>query len=295
MNLKDYIQGKRKGKKANQLEREAMNNPFLHDALDGFDAVDGDHLSAIEKLEKEISQTINGRKKRFIFRHWQVVSMAASIVLVLGVGGFVFLRTEFEHKYVVAERAAEEKTETLALRTNEEASSPEIFESSPHAAIKFTPPVIMPDMEVSDDMKATDVVAIQEEVAEHVPAPMEIIEYDMAATDEVSLNYNFTQGIEKKSSAEAGKPELQPFGKTEFLAYFEKHRKQDICPDTTLYIKADFYIDENGYPVNIHILTSTCKELEIELIRLLRQSPQWTNENKKKQLVITPDDLSHKK
>ena len=43
MSLKNYIQGKRQGKNANQLEREALNDPFLQDAIDGFDSIQGEH------------------------------------------------------------------------------------------------------------------------------------------------------------------------------------------------------------------------------------------------------------
>ena len=61
MKLKDYIQGKRHGKEANRLEREAMNDPFLNDAIDGFDSVEGDHLSVIAELEKQIAGKTRSR------------------------------------------------------------------------------------------------------------------------------------------------------------------------------------------------------------------------------------------
>ena len=43
MNLKQYIRGRRRGKAARDLEKEALNDPFLNDAIDGYDAVPGDH------------------------------------------------------------------------------------------------------------------------------------------------------------------------------------------------------------------------------------------------------------
>ena len=67
MNLKEYIQGKRYGKEANQLEREAMNDPFLQDAIDGFDSVQGEHLQVIEALEKKIQPP--KAKKTFFLRN----------------------------------------------------------------------------------------------------------------------------------------------------------------------------------------------------------------------------------
>jgi len=39
MNLLTYIQGKRKGKEAHRIEKEAMRDPFLADALEGYDEV----------------------------------------------------------------------------------------------------------------------------------------------------------------------------------------------------------------------------------------------------------------
>lgn len=88
MRLKDYIQGKRHGKEANQLEREAMNDPFLKDAMDGFDAVSGDHFAAIEELENKLQQKQSSKKKTIYYRWWTIAA-AASIVLILGIGGLL--------------------------------------------------------------------------------------------------------------------------------------------------------------------------------------------------------------
>lgn len=79
MNLKDYIRGQRQGKEANQLERKAMEDPFLQDAIDGYDSVEGDHISAIEELEHSISS-----KKRTRRPVWIWVA-AAVVVLLIGI------------------------------------------------------------------------------------------------------------------------------------------------------------------------------------------------------------------
>ena len=102
MKLIDYIQGKRRGKEANELEREAMNDPFLQDAIDGFDAVSGDHLSAIQDLENQLQQKATKRKQRVNYRLW-AVGVAASIVLLLGIGSL--LRYEMQKPDNTAFRA----------------------------------------------------------------------------------------------------------------------------------------------------------------------------------------------
>lgn len=80
MNFKDYIKGQRHGKEANQWERKAMDDPFLQDAIDGYDSVEGDHLSVIEKLEKRVSTT-----RRGISRPLWIWAAVAVIVLLIGI------------------------------------------------------------------------------------------------------------------------------------------------------------------------------------------------------------------
>ena len=98
--LKDYIQGKRHGKKANQLEREALNDPFLQDAIDGFDAVDGEHWRAIENLEEELNQRIKS-KENSENRRW-FIGIAASILLVIGFGSLVYFNVFNAEKSPIA-------------------------------------------------------------------------------------------------------------------------------------------------------------------------------------------------
>jgi len=88
MKIIDYIQGKRHGKEANRLEREALNDPFLQDAIEGFDAVPGEHLASINQLEEELKRRIT-RKPRVIAYRWWAIGIAASLILVLGIGSLM--------------------------------------------------------------------------------------------------------------------------------------------------------------------------------------------------------------
>ena len=114
MTLKEYIQGKRHGKKANQLERKAMNDPFLSDALEGFDIVPGNHFEEIEKLEKEITNFKT--KKSINFRGW-IIAVAASIVLILGIGGL--LNHKFSSAPPIALNTTKNDSVSNKLLTNE--------------------------------------------------------------------------------------------------------------------------------------------------------------------------------
>jgi len=95
MRLKDYIQSDKRGKEANRLEREALSDPFMQDALEGFDTVTGNHVAIIEELEKKYTNptivetrhaTSLPRRTRMLY--W---SIAASILLLIGFGSYFFL------------------------------------------------------------------------------------------------------------------------------------------------------------------------------------------------------------
>lgn len=102
MKLAGYIKGRRQGEETHRIELDAMTDPLLGDALDGFDEVPGDHSAAIDRLADRIRlSSSTGRAARRAkashlrerrVRGW---SVAAAAVLVAGViGGGVFLLKE---------------------------------------------------------------------------------------------------------------------------------------------------------------------------------------------------------
>jgi outer membrane biosynthesis protein TonB len=85
MKLLQYIQGNRKGKEINHLEKEAMKDPFLADALDGFDRIAGDdHELRINKMRAEVLYKTKSGNKHIL----RYLSIAAGILLIIGFGGY---------------------------------------------------------------------------------------------------------------------------------------------------------------------------------------------------------------
>ena len=54
MNLLRYIKGLRRGKDAHRIELEALKDAFLSEALEGYDAIDDNHLKRIANIQKQI-------------------------------------------------------------------------------------------------------------------------------------------------------------------------------------------------------------------------------------------------
>lgn len=87
MKLLDYIRGSRKGKEAHRLEKEAMRDPFLADALEGYSRVEGDPTEQIERLRRQIS--IRTARKYRLAVIW---SIAASLLIGIGISTYILFQ-----------------------------------------------------------------------------------------------------------------------------------------------------------------------------------------------------------
>ena len=106
MRLSDYIQGLRKGKEAHRLEKESMKDPFLADAIDGYNQVEGNHEQRIEKLRMQVSAH-SAKKKNTYAITW---SIAACLVIGFGISSyFLFLKKSMTDEVFIAEESVPAK------------------------------------------------------------------------------------------------------------------------------------------------------------------------------------------
>lgn len=89
MKLLDYIRGSRKGKEAHRLEKEAMRDPFLADAMDGYSNMKRNQEENIRKLHGKIARRAVHQQRRVM-----VWGVAASLLVGLFLGGYFLLNTQ---------------------------------------------------------------------------------------------------------------------------------------------------------------------------------------------------------
>lgn len=65
MKLSDYIRGFRKGKEAHRLEKEAMRDPFLADALEGYSRVESGADEQIELLRRRVNMRVTQKTQAY--------------------------------------------------------------------------------------------------------------------------------------------------------------------------------------------------------------------------------------
>jgi outer membrane biosynthesis protein TonB len=153
-----------------------MQDPFLADALDGYDKVKGNHQQRITGLRRQITQKSRTDNHRYL-GYW---SMAASILLLIGIGSYgLFYRPSLPGKNYVVEQTLPMNTEmdmqpetadtiVPAPPTPAKPVSPPLLADNKTTA-HFTPPVIVKDE--ADIIKACEEAPLLEEqsLAKSIP------------------------------------------------------------------------------------------------------------------------------
>jgi len=303
MQLKDYIQGNKHGKEANRLEREAMNDTFLQDALEGFDAVSGNHTEIIERLEKKIISPAVVRKQNRRILYF--CSVAASVLLLIGFGVY-FIWDKNEQKTVIAMVQTNDSGEMTSLlpesappvsvnadrieipkpATDVETQTVKEMQT-PHQSENTNPAIIENDLlvVVSEDA--------QDQILANAIAPPVLME-DKKAEDmalEAESEYMVARrSIQSSTRAREGAAEATisstTFGEKEFEAYCLKNAAKNICNSDSISVSISFYIDPTGKPTNIKYDQYTCENAKKEIEKLLDKSPVWTVVNQQVTMII---------
>lgn len=166
MKLLDYIRGIRKGKEANRLEKESMKDPFLADAMDGYDQVKGDHEQQIEKLRTRISTHTTQKRKNTYAVVW---SIAACLVIGFGISTyFLFLKKDVTDKVFIAQQP-EPITETDSTTRQQETAKSTLADTVQDST-RITPKPSIPSKKpnrksaIAQAKPAKPVAAIAEEI-----------------------------------------------------------------------------------------------------------------------------------
>lgn len=122
MKLLDYIRGARKGKEAHRLEKEAMRDPFLADALEGYSRVGNGADEQIEELRRRIRARAVQKRN-----HAVVWSIAASLLIGVCIGSyFLFQEKPLSDE---ARMAMEQAVHPKPLSVYEEEKKDELAEA----------------------------------------------------------------------------------------------------------------------------------------------------------------------
>lgn len=291
MNLKDYIQGKRQGKAANKLEREALNDPFLRDAIDGFDAVDDNHWHAIENLEEKLNRRIKVKENSGNNRHW-FIGIAASITLLIGFGSLIYFNLHHSETPAIAmlDAVPENAESSWEYLHGEELKEEKISLSDTEPMIaEATPPpprqVIQEALNITENNVETSASVIIS--ADEATSSMAVMEEESAdRTTEKALSLSKKSEISSLESLPEEEiiyqiPEIVasfPGGPEEMIKFIHKNLKypvqaMELGIQGTVYVR--LLIRETGKITEITVVRSVDKLLDEEAIRVVRLMPDF--------------------
>jgi hypothetical protein len=93
--IRKYLNGELDARAMHQLEKEAQNDPFLMEALEGYEKTGTDQQKNLDELYTRLEQRANKKQARII--PFRVIGIAASVLLFLGIG---ILWLANKHPYV---------------------------------------------------------------------------------------------------------------------------------------------------------------------------------------------------
>ncbi len=266
MRFRRYIQGHRRGKDANQIEREAMKDPFLAEALEGYDRVKDDHISHIRIMRHQVK--FHNNRRLNIFKYG---SIAASLIFILGFGTyFLFQESKLPIEMI--------SSETMQMYE-------EILPAPPPVP---TGDVIAQNLEKNKKEKV--VSSPEPQVRKRVIEPLEDSIETIAIEEDMALDENTIDIIEEsekqtimtaraRSTGIASQMPVPVIGEKAYKEYINNNLVKptdDICREVKGNVTLTFHVNEQGKPYDITIQKSLCSTADQEAIRLIKEGPDWT-------------------
>jgi len=151
--IRKYLNGELDAKAMHQLERRAQDDPFLMDALEGYEMAGNDQQMQVDELSARLNQRVSRKERRII--PYRTIGIAASILIICSVG-VLWLKNNHEDnqstsKYDAIVKPVEKvtATDTLKATTPAEPLMADLTKKvKPPVANKKAAPVIMQDAEV---------------------------------------------------------------------------------------------------------------------------------------------------
>lgn len=119
--IKKYLEGKLDDRAMHELERRALDDPFLADAMEGYERSGTDQQANLDDLAARLHDRIDRKVRRLI--PWGPISIAASVLIILGIGVWVFTKNDQQApKKMVAAQVApgNEQKATLSAPPGQE-------------------------------------------------------------------------------------------------------------------------------------------------------------------------------
>lgn len=289
--IKLYLEGKLSAAEMHAMEKAAMDDPFLADAIEGMQIVqETQGLEHFNEHAKEMQQRLAERiKRKRTLKTIAVESIwwKAAAVLVLMVTGLVVVllmneKNDVQPATVAKNETFKRKEAVVADTIQRDTAGKNAIAELPSKRKAFKKEVTLYDslpqpqsrkMKAQTEQKDLTFEAPssrQDSTAAAAPAPERALQGKAAG---VVVGY----GTSKRSSKERSLNNAEPEGGWEaFDRYILEHRNIQ-SPDSALHgdVALTFTIDKKGRPSAINVATSLSPAHDEQAVKLLKEGPSW--------------------
>ena len=268
-NIFAYIAGRLNGKQANRIEREAVDDAFLRDAIEGLEENVGAHEQNLQSLRRKLKMRTQITTR---YRYWYLQD-AAILIIFLSALGLLFSQiyeTRTPVYYADLMNAPVEEEILLPLEKPHEETAA-LLPATPvmpmvSDIITIIDDEALPNNVLFDMQMETMSVDMSSYIAERIMTTEDVVEEEAIPYVSVEEKPKFI--ISGKDIGEKGFPQ--------WVAQRLKYPEAAIEQGLRGKVLCSFVITAEGLVTDVKVIAGVHPLLDKEAVRVISSSPQWT-------------------
>jgi TonB family protein len=262
--IRKYLNGELDGPAMHQLEKRAQDDPFLMDAIEGYEKATGNQQSQLNELAARINQRVAPKKARII--PFRAIGIAASVLVILSIGGWWLLNNSHhtdkpQLAATVAPVVTKTTTDSVNTVINQQTPLASLNIAKPKAIVHYNrlkavasanaAPVLADNIVAKKDSATTDSTPLNEMVVmQYTAAPKQ--KDKEIANAKVVMDTTTALGIKKQQSPIDKLLEGKVAGVNTEAAGYRAPTGNDLYDSNYLskaYIRGQVIAKEDGAPL----------------------------------------------
>lgn len=274
--LEDYLDGKLDARAMHKIEKQALEDPFVAQALAGLSESPKRARGSVSLLQKQLYERISQQqvqKKETVFT-WQRLSVAAAAAVMFISVSILFFMREKENR----EQQAKGHTKKVEVNMAPSPSGVDSAKEEVYAAV--TPvPMSVPqrinpknktgDLMAADQMKAADGTRQIQDGQQKIA---EVTDKDTAGTAVIATS---KAAVARVATVIAPAISVPAGGWAKFDSYLNDNNKLIANGKSGKVVELSFTIDSEGNPSDLRIEKGALKDMDDEALRLIKEGPKW--------------------
>lgn len=286
--LEDYLDGKLDSKAMHKIEKQALEDPFVAQALAGLSESRGRAVQNVSLLQKQLYERIAQQqvtRKETVFT-WQRLSVAAAAAVMFISVSIMFFMKDREKREDMAKNQPGKVDVNIAPSPAQaviDSAKNDIYAANIPAA--KTKPVIAGQATPSGELQNYGIRdrSVQPYAMQAAPGK----QADSVTTDDVPVQTmaRMSKVVAKEAVSTAVQSVSTPVGGWVNLdTYLNDHNKLRGTGDRL--VELSFLVDNEGNPADLKVTKGIDKQFDEEAIRLIKEGPKWEQPKDKESRVV---------